>query len=296
VQVSSLFLLAAAPALVTAADLRIDHATTAGSDLQKMQARLEKVGIHPVYGGAHINHATEMALVSFPDGSYLELMAIQSQADPAAVDRHVWSKQLRAEAGPCSWAVRVNDIAVEAARLKQAGTAVGTPERSGRQRPDGVRLDWATADVGTGTRGAFFPFLIQDFTPRAQRAFPQGKPLTRDFSGIRNVVIAVKSLEAAAKLYRQAFGLQEPLRQVDADFGAQLASLGGTPVILAQPLTADSWIAKRIDQFGEGPCAIILGGAHSSHYHAASKSRWYASEISWFDPNELGWRLGFTAN
>jgi len=159
-----------------------------------------------------------------------------------------------------------------------------------------VRLDWQTADLGAGTRGSFFPFLIQDFTPRAQRAFPTGKPVTRDFSGIRNIVIAVNSLEAATKLYRQAFGLQAPLKQVDADFGAQLATLGGTPVILAQPLTADSWIARRIQKFGEGPCAVVLGGAHSGHYRAAAKSRWLAVEVNWFDADELGWRLGFSPN
>jgi Glyoxalase-like domain len=141
VQVSRLLCLAAAPALVAAADLRVDHATIAGSDLRQMEARLEKAGIHAVYGGAHTNHATEMALVSFPDGSYLELMAIQPQADQAAVDRHVWAKQLRGDAGPCAWAVRVDDLAAQTARLKQAGIAAGSPERSGRQRPDGMRLE-----------------------------------------------------------------------------------------------------------------------------------------------------------
>jgi len=294
VQVRALLALAAVPALAGAADLKIDHATVCGTDAAALEARLEKVGIQPVYGGAHTNHATEMALVSFPDGSYLELMGIQRQADPAAVERHVWAKQLRGNAGPCAWAVRVDDIAAETARLKQAGIAAGAPEKSGRKRPDGVQLDWATADVGSGTRGSFFPFLIQDFTPRAQRAFPQGKPVTRDFSGIRNVVIAVKNLADATKLYRQAFGLPEPIRQVDKDFGAQLASLGGTPVILAQPLTADSWMARRIEEFGEGPCAVVLGGARRSRSRASAQSRWFAADISWFDATALGWRLGFT--
>ena len=297
-QIGALVALAAVPAVLCAADLKIDHATVCGTDVAGMQARLEKAGITPVYGGAHTNHATEMALVSFPDGSYLELMGIQQQADRAAVDRHVWAKQLRGNAGPCAWAVRVNDIAAEAARLKQAGIEAGTPEKNGRKRPDGTQLQWATADVGSGTRGAFFPFLIQDFTPRTQRAFPQGKPVTRDFSGIRNVVIGVKNLADATKLYRQAFGLPEPLRQVDKDAGAQLAALGGTPVILAQPLTADSdsWIARRIEQFGEGPIAIILGGAHSAKYRPSDKSRWFGVDIGWLDREELGWALGFTAN
>jgi hypothetical protein len=292
VQVAALLL--AIPVLVSAADLNIDHVTIAGSRLSEMTARLSTVGIVPAYGGAHTNHATEMALVSFPDGAYLELMALQEHADPAAVDRHVWAKQLRGNAGPAAWAVQVKDIAAEAASLKQAGVTVGAPERNGRQRPDGVKLDWQTADVGSGTRGSFFPFLIQDFTPRAQRAFPQGKPVTRDFGGIQKVVIAVRDLDAAVKLYRQAFGLPEPLKQVDKDFGAQLASFGSVPVILAQPLTAGSPLAKRIDEFGEAPCAIVLAGTRTSRYRPATRSRWFAMEVEWFDAEALGWRLGFT--
>src|SRR5690348_10643628 len=87
----------------SAADFKIDHATVAGASMQKMQASLSAVGIASVYGGAHLNHATEMALVSFPDGSYLELMALQPNADPKAVDEHVWAKYLRGNAGPAAW-------------------------------------------------------------------------------------------------------------------------------------------------------------------------------------------------
>lgn len=289
-----LLLLTLMPALISAADLRVDHATVCGSDLPRMQARLKAAGIEPVYGGAHTNHATEMALVSFPDGSYLELMGIQQHADPAAVDHQSWAQQLRGNAGPCAWAVQSTDIAADQARLKREGIPVGTPEPGGRQRPDGVRLEWQTADVGSGTRGAFFPFLIQDLTPRAQRAFPLGKPVTHDFKGIRNIVIAVRNLDAAVKLYRLAFGLPEPLKQVDRDFGAQLAAFGTAPVILARPLTADNWLAQRIDLFGEGPCALVLNHVNKPQYRTTTKSAWFGVEVDWFDQQALGWRLGFT--
>ena len=33
-----------------------------------------------------------MALASFPDGSYLELIAIQPKADPAALAAHYWQQ------------------------------------------------------------------------------------------------------------------------------------------------------------------------------------------------------------
>ncbi len=279
--------------VMPAANLQIDHATVCGSSIQKLQDGLKAAGIQSVYGGAHVNHATEMALVSFPDGAYLEMMAIQPHADPHAVDEHVWSKFLSADAGPCAWAVREKEIAAEVARLKSAGIPVSAPVKSGRQRPDGVRLEWQTSDIGTELRGTFFPFLIQDLTPREQRAYPQGKPVTTDFKGISRVVLAVKDLDAAVKRYRQAYALPEPLRQVDKEFGAHLAAFGGSPVVLAQSLTADSWLSARIDKFGEGPCAIILSAARAQKYHASGHSQWFGARISWSDPQILGWRLGY---
>ena len=279
--------------LLFAAEARIDHVTVAGKDLDKLQAALKSVGIESVYGGAHSNHATAMALVSFPDGSYLELMGLQPNADPKAVSEHVWAKFLKENAGPCAWALRSQNLSAEIQRLKAAGVPVSAPVRSGRQRPDGVRLEWDTSDVGTALRGTFFPFLIQDLTPRKERAFPQGKPVTRQFRGVERVVIAVKSLDDAIQRYHAAYGSPPPIKQADKEWGAYMALLGNVPVILAQPLNADSWLNQRLAQFGEGPCAFILQAANPSHFKQVSHTRWFSIDISWFDKQKLGWRLGF---
>jgi hypothetical protein len=63
-------------------------------------------------------------------------------------------------------------------------------------------------------------------------------------------------------------------------------------VVLAQPLTPESWLSERLDQFGEAPCAFVLGADHPGRYHAASQTRWFGIDISWFDSGKLGWRLG----
>ena len=278
--------------MLAAADLKIDHVTAAGSSLKQLQANLAAIGIETVFGGPHSNGATEMALVSFPDGSYLELMAPRANADAQALARQPWTKFMRADGGPCAWAVREKDVAAEVERLRAAGIAVSAPVRNGRQRPDGVRLDWETAQVGREPNGTFFPFLIHDFTPREQRAFPQGKPLNKDFGGVTKVVIAVHDLEASLKRYGQAYGTPPAIKQVDAGFGAHLALLGGAPVVLAQPLTADSWLAERLAQFGEAPCAFVLD-QRRGRYQADSETRWFGVKISWFDSRRLGWRLGF---
>jgi hypothetical protein len=285
-------MLAACAAVLTAADLKVDHVTAAGSSLKQMQANLAAIGIETVYGGPHSNGATEMALVSFPDGSYLELMAPQANADARALERQPWTKFMKADAGPCAWAVREKDVGAEVERLRAAGIEVSAPVRNGRQRPDAVRLEWETAQVGTEPNGTFFPFLIHDFTPREQRAFPQGKPLNKDFGGVAKVVIAVHDLDASVKRYGQAYGTPPAIKEVDQGFGAHLALLGGAPVVLAQPLTRDSWLAQRLAQFGEAPCAFVLG-QRRGRYQAAAESRWFGTKISWFDAQKLGWRLGF---
>jgi catechol 2,3-dioxygenase-like lactoylglutathione lyase family enzyme len=289
------WLWAAVPVLLCAAESKIDHVTIAGSDLKQMQAKLAAVGIASVYGGAHSNHATEMALVSFPDGSYLELMGIHPQAEAEAVGRHVWAQFLKENAGPCAWAMREKDLAAEVSRLKAAGVAVSAPVGSGRTRPDGVRLEWETSDVGGEARGTFFPFLIQDRTPRAQRAFPEGKPVTKEFRGVTRVVIAVRNLDDAIARYRRAYGVPRPIKQVDRSFEGYLALLGDLPVVLAQPLNAGSWLAERIERYGEGPCAFVLAAVNPGRLQGASKTRWFGAEISWFEEAKLGWRLGFEA-
>jgi glyoxalase-like protein len=238
-----------------------------------------------------------MALTGFPDGSYLELIALQDKPDEKAVTAHYWSKQIRGNAGPTAWAVRATNTEAEVKRLRSVGIEV-TLQRSGRERPDGTRLEWEAAPVGPGANGVFFPFLIHDFTPRAARAFPKGRPATRDFSGVKRVVIAVRNLKASVARYRQAYALPEPLEQEDAAFGARLAWFKGTPVVLAEPSDAQSWVARRIVQFGEGPCAFVLGKredgvARRSAYQAAVKTRWFGVPISWFDSAKLGWHLGF---
>ena len=270
--------------------LKVDHVTVAGRDLRAMQRALEAVGIRSEYGGPHSNHATEMALTSFPDGSYLELIAIQPNADPKAVAAHEWRKALEGDGGPTAWAVRPADLPGEAERLRKLGISATEPRKNGRKRPDGVQLDWETAQIGPGN-GTFFPFLIHDFTPRERRAYPSGKPTTTQWTGITKVVLAVSDLTASIKKFQQAYALAAPERYDDFRFGAKLAWFPGTPVVLAEPLSPQSWLTERIQRFGESPCAYLLGLNHEVDF--AFPSRWFNHDVAWLSPDRLGWHLGF---
>ncbi len=116
-----------------AQQFHIDHVTVAGKNVEAMRKALRDAGLPSEYGGPHSNHATEMALTSFPDGSYLELIAIQPKADPAALAAHYWHKFMEADAGPCAWAIRPADLRAEVERLRKAGVAVTRPSQEWTQ-------------------------------------------------------------------------------------------------------------------------------------------------------------------
>jgi Glyoxalase-like domain len=177
--VRSLIVLVILP-MVGAEQLKIDHVTVAGRDLQAMMSDLASVGFHCEYGGQHNDHVTEMALISFPDGSYLELIAPLRNVDAKVLAGHIWKKWMMENAGPCAWAVGLSDIASEVKRLQAAGVTANTPIRSGRERPDGKRLEWEAAQIGEEPRGTFFPFALRDLTPRQDRVYLSGKPTTKD--------------------------------------------------------------------------------------------------------------------
>jgi hypothetical protein len=267
-------------AALAGAELKIDHVTVAGMHLDEMrQALTAATGMPTEYGGPHSNHATEMALVSFPDGSYLELMGIQAKAEPAAVAKHEWHTCLVEKPGPCAFALRVNDMVREVGELKSAGIEMGEPVTAGRTRPDGRKLAWQTVNIGSGVRGQFFPFLISDQTPRELRSYPSGKPTTDGFRGVAQVVIGVHDLDAAIEQYRKAFRLSEPMRQRDKKFGA-MAWFRGTLIVLA----------KATDNEPEGPVAFLLANGKAGM--SGSGSNWFGHSVMWMDESKLGWRLG----
>jgi catechol 2,3-dioxygenase-like lactoylglutathione lyase family enzyme len=111
--------------------------------------------------------------------------------------------------------------------------------------------------------------------------------------GVARVVVGVRDLDAAIARYRRTFQLSAPTRQRDAEFGAELAWFEGTPVVLARGLANDSWLAHRVREFGEGPCAFVLQSAGG--LTGASASRWFGSTIFWTNEQRLGWRLGLQA-
>ena len=277
--------------------LKIDHATICGSALSPMESAFAEAGLPAEYGGPHASGGTHMALLAFEDGSYLELIAPQS-AGALPLRGSPWAKAMTGDAGPCAWAVGTDDIERDVRRFAALRIATHGPDPGSRTKPDGTVIRWKTATVGKGVRGATLPFLIEDVTPRASRVRPAPGAAGTGLTGIRAVVVGVKHLERSIATFRKAYGWGPPKIQASPAWGARLASFPGEPVILAAPLKQKgSWVAFRVQRFGESPLAFILGsrdlGTAQKRFELADESVWFGRKIAWFPSTRLrGARIG----
>ena len=272
--------------------LELDHASICGSNLDTLRQAFTDVGLTPDLGGPHGNGITQMAMIGFDDATYIELIAPIKPGVSAGSD---WAKFMADDAVACAWAVGTNVLLEEVDRLKKAGIPVTTPERGSRKRPDGMSIEWMTANVGNGTAGSTLPFVIEDQTPRAWRvqtsASVQGAPV----SGVESVVLGVNNLDASIALFRKAYGWAAPLTETQKDFG-KLAYFPGEPVILAAPSNG-GWLSDRLAKYGEAPVAYLLAtrdfAAATKKYKLSGTKTWFGQRVAWFDPGKLkGVHLG----
>ncbi|MGA3088640.1 MAG: VOC family protein [Terriglobales bacterium] len=272
--------------------LELDHVSVCGSNLDSLRQAFTDLGLTPDFGGPHGNGITQMASIGFDDATYIELIA---PIKPGVTAGSEWAKFMSEDAATCAWAVGTNVLLQEIDRLKKAGIPVKGPDHGSRKRPDGMAIEWNTADLGSGTPGSTLPFMIEDQTPRAWRvqtsASTQGAPV----SGVENVVLGVVNLDAAIALFRKAFGWADPITETQRDFG-RLAYFPGEPVILAAP-SGGGWLADRLAKEGESPVAYLLAtrdlAGATKKYKLAGTKIWFGQKVAWFDQAKLkGVRLG----
>ena len=272
--------------------LELDHVSICGPDLDALQKAFTDAGMTPDFGGPHGNGVTQMALIGFDDQSYIELIAPVKAGVTEGSD---WAKFMTGDAGSCAWAVGTNVLLQDVDRLKRAGITVNEPKLGSRKRPDGMSLEWMTAQVGPGTPGSVLPFIIEDQTPRVWRVQPSESMKGAPTYGVESVIVGVNDLNAAIALFRKAYGWAEPLTENQKDFG-KLAYFPGEPVILAAP-SSGAWLNERLARFGEGPVAFLLGTRDfptaTKKYKLNSTKTWFGQKVAWFDPAKIkGARVG----
>jgi len=272
--------------------LELDHVSICGPDLDALRQAFTDVGMTPDFGGPHGNGITQMALIGLNDQSYIELIAPVKAGAP---DGSEWAQFMGGGGEACAWAVGTNVLLEYADRLKKSGIAVAEPKRGNRKRPDGMNIEWITAQVGPGAPGSLLPFMIEDQTPRTWRVQASESMKSAPVFGVENVILGVSNLDAAIALFRKAYGWSEPLTESQKDFG-KLAYFPGEPVILAAP-SGGGWLADRISKYGESPVGYLLGTqdftAAQKKYKLSGNKTWFGQRVGWFDQAKLkGARVG----
>ncbi|WP_256300056.1 VOC family protein [Haloarchaeobius salinus] len=269
-------------------DIRIDHVASAWADREAGEAACDAVGLPTTYGGEHADGTTDMSIVGFPDGSYLELITNTGEAQPSR-----WPVFIAGDAGPAAWCVEVDDLRSALTRALDAGVRVAGPDRDGRERPDGVYVEWETAILGDSL-GATLPFVIEDRTPRRYRITPDPQLVDSPLVGISEVVVLTDDATALTRPFDRLFGVPRP-EAVDADeFGARLHRFAGAGVALAEP--AGDRLRDRLDEFGPAPCAVLVEtpdlDAAGEAFSLTNPVAWGHDRVAWFDHPALREWLG----
>jgi hypothetical protein len=138
--------------------VRIDHLVVGSADLDRGIAWVrERIGVEPVFGGVHDGRGTRNALLGLGD-QYLEVLALDPAQPPgdSAFSALVASMTEPALVTVCVRADRLDDGVVMS-----------------RERPDGVRLEWALRFTDT-------PLFFIDWrdSPHPSVGLPDGGRIT----------------------------------------------------------------------------------------------------------------------
>lgn len=264
-------------------NLRIDHVTVAGRDLDRLGEVFDRAGLDAEYGGHHSNGVTHMSVVGFRDGSYLELI---STVDPDG-ESPWWNDPIHGNGGPCAWAIEVDDIETVSADLADRGVTVNGPNQYERVREDGTSVEWDLTTLGEGELGSTLPFLISDRTPRERRVQPTGGLAESAIRGVDTVILGVPDIEVAIEEFETAFDMTDPHRGDDQTLSATVASYPDQPVALAEP-QKKGWLADRIAKFGPRPIAYLLGSDEdsASTFGDVSQDSFIERSVGWLPVTE----------
>jgi len=235
----------------------IDHLVIVVKDLDQAARDYRQLGFTVVPGGQH-PVGSHNVLISFADGSYLEIIAFYRDA----ID-HRWWDPLQKGERLVDFCFQTDDLRGDTKKLQDAAVAINNPVPWSRKRPDGYELKWLLS-LATGSHRGVAPFLIEDLTPRSER-IPQEFTHANQVSGIDKVVVAVGELGQIDKWYSALLGVQgEPF--ADAALGADglRFQVGAHRFEFLTPRDAASPLISWLREFGPSPYAAVLKSASQS--------------------------------
>lgn len=222
-----------------------DHVVITVENLDQAITDFSKLGFHVTRGGAH--GRTEMAMVLFADGTYLELITLRSKvlrqflriaAKAGLLDRLLDRKSdiyrrlsswFAQPFGPVDICVRVPQLDSILTHWTETGLPCLETAQFERTRPDGQTARWL---LGSSV-DARLPFLIQDLTESDIRVpLSDVQDHANGALGIGGVRVCVDDVAASHAVYKHAF----PHSQTDVTASFQF---GPTKVALTEKSPPD---------------------------------------------------------
>ena len=206
----------------------LDHVVRVAPDLSRAIDDHRGRGFTVTPGGEHTDGQTHNALISFADGSYLELVAFR---DSERSRDHRWWKHA-AGGGLADFALLSDDLTADLIALGEL--ALGPPTEGGRTRPDGVRIRWRTARLTPP-----LPFLIEDLSARELRV-PAGTAArhANGATGIARLVVGARDPAEAERGFATLRGRGAPdveLQSAAADGVVDLKLAGLARIVVRPP-------------------------------------------------------------
>jgi catechol 2,3-dioxygenase-like lactoylglutathione lyase family enzyme len=231
----------------------IDHLVIVVNDLDQAVKDYTALGFTVVPGGRH-PVGSHNALISFQDGSYLEIIAFYRAASD-----HRWWEPLKKGERLVDFCFRTDDLRGDTRQLREAGVAINDPVPWSRKRPDGYELKWLLS-LATGNHRGVAPFLIEDVTPRSER-IPQEFQHSNGAVGIDAVTVAVSELGEIDKWYGALLGAKgATITAADLNAKGLSYTIGPHKIEFLVSHDGSSPLADWLHRFGPSPYSAVLKG------------------------------------
>jgi catechol 2,3-dioxygenase-like lactoylglutathione lyase family enzyme len=235
----------------------IDHVVILVDNLDRAVEQYSALGFTVTPGGKHARF-THNALITFQDGSYLELIAFYEQPDESSGESHRWFQKTRVGGGIIDYALAAPNLDAVIADADARGITTGGVAPGSRTRPDGQQLEWRSAIIQGDNPGAL-PFMIEDVTDRGLRVPAEAADHANGVRGIRSLVIGVSDLATATQRYNSLLDREAPsgegLPNIDGADGVYYL-VGPHRIDLAAPTGGNlqDYVAAR----GDSPYELSL--------------------------------------
>lgn len=257
---------------------QFDHIVHFTQDPHTAAEKLNALKLHAVPGGRHESLGTFNAL-SYFGLSYIELLGVfdPSPADLSGPgDRYSLKESIKNNGGTerlIRCALRSEDLAAEAERLRGLGFDVYGPSPLSRRRPDGSTVSWKLLFAGRAEDSLPLPFFIEwdqkdddryeDLRSRKiTEAHPEGCP------ALSAIGFAVKDAEQSARSWASALGLEmtEAFAEPELNAVGRRLKLAGGNLDFYTP-KGPGLAAGALAAGGEGPFLIDIAGTGKSGIH-----------------------------